>query len=91
MLRSGSFYRFRRFRITSAFISADGLFDINGFGIVPENAPEKMLVIRTDLILGSVEAFCKALLRIQDRLMTRNVAVTNKRRDLRRDIFDALS
>ena len=60
MLRGRSFDRFRRFRITSAFVSADGLFDINGFGIILENAPQEMLVISTNLIFGSVETLGKA-------------------------------
>ena len=77
MLLCGPFYVRRAFGITAALISADGLFEINGFRAVFQNTPEKMLIIGPDFVLGPVKSFREAEPGIQDCLVAGNIPVAD--------------
>ena len=87
---SGSLYILLALRISAALISADRLLYINCCGMVLKNTPEEVLIIRPDPVFRLVQTLCKTVPRIADCLMAWDVAVTDKRSDLRGDVLNIL-
>ncbi len=75
---NGALYCLRSFRIAASLVDADGTVDIYSLCLIFEDTPKEMLIIRTNLVLRSVETLLKILLRVADSLVAGNVAVAYK-------------